>query len=208
MCHVPKRPIRPVSKTYYSAVLSASNPLPARPARIAVAGVSGSGKSTLARRIATLLDLPYTEIDGLFHGPGWTRQPTFEADIDALVTSDGWVTEWQYGDARPLLSAHADLMVWLDLPYPIVLSRVVRRTLRRRLRREVLWNGNQEPPLHTFFTDSEHIVRWSIKTRHLYDERLPVVAAEYPELPIVRLRSQREVERWLGEVERSAASGG
>jgi len=181
-------------------VLSATDPLPYRPSRVAIAGVSGSGKSTLARRISAALDLPYTEMDALHHGPGWTVQPTFEADVDALATREGWVTEWQYEYGRPRLSARADLMVWVDLPFPITLARVVRRTLRRRFRREELWNGNVEGPLHTFFTDPEHIVRWSISTRNLYDQRIPTLAAEYPELPIVRLRSRRQVDHWVSAV--------
>lgn len=181
-------------------MLSATDPLPSRPARITVAGVSGSGKSTLARRLAALLDLPHTEMDALFHGPGWTQMPTFEAEVDRVVASDRWVCEWQYEYARPLLTAHADLMIWVDIPFRVTLTRVVRRTLRRRLRREELWNGNREGPLHTFFTDPEHIVRWSFSTRNLYDERIPAVAAERPDLPIVRLRSSSEVDRWLTEV--------
>lgn len=58
-------------------------------------------------------------------------------------------------------------MVWLDLPYRVTLTRVVRRTVRRRLRREVLWNGNQEGPLRHVLTDPGHVVRWSISTRHV-----------------------------------------
>ncbi|GAA4744433.1 adenylate kinase [Nocardioides endophyticus] len=181
-------------------MLTATAPLPRRPHRVAVAGVSGSGKSSLSRRIAEVLDLPYTEIDGLFHGADWTKRPEFEADVEAFTAAPGWVTEWQYDFARPLLVERADLLVWLDPPYPMVLQRVVRRTLRRRLRRQELWNGNQEPPLRTFFTDDEHIVRWSIRTRHLYDERIPVVAAQRPDLTIVRLGSTREVDPWLREI--------
>ncbi|WP_243057782.1 AAA family ATPase [Nocardioides sp. SR21] len=178
-------------------MLSATDPLPVQPSRVAVAGVSGSGKSTLARRIGALLDLPYTETDSLFHGPGWTRMPTFEAEVQRLADSDRWVCEWQYDDARPVLLARADLMVWVDPPFPVTLTRVVRRTVRRRVRREELWNGNREGPLRAFFTDPEHVVRWSISTRNVYDERMPVVVAERPDLPIVRLRSSREVETWL-----------
>lgn len=178
-------------------MLSATDPLPARPSRIAIAGVSGSGKSTLARRLSALLDLSHTEMDALFHGPGWTKMPTFEADVQRLVASDRWVCEWQYDYARPLILERADLMVWVDPPFPITLGRVVRRTVRRRVRREVLWNGNREGPLHAFFTDPEHIVRWSIGTRNIYDERMPVVAATRPDLPIVRLRSAREIETWV-----------
>lgn len=179
-------------------MLGFDDPLPHRPRRIAVAGVSGVGKTTLGTRISEVLGIPHAEIDALFHGPGWTPRSEFLDDVRALIEEDAWVTEWQYSDARPLLTARADLLVWLDLPFSTVtLPRVVARTLRRRLGREPLWNGNIEPPLHTFFTDPEHIVRWSISTRGNYRERLPVVAAERPELPIVRLRSTREVERWL-----------
>ena len=181
-------------------MLGARDPLPHRPRRITVAGVSGSGKSTLARRLGEVLDLPYSELDGLYHGPGWTPRSTFADEVAAITAGERWVAEWQYDAARPLLTARADLFVWVDLPYPVVLGRVVRRTLRRRLRDEELWNGNREAPLRTFFTDPEHIVRWSISTRKLYDERVPAVAAERPDLPVVRLRSARDVDRWVTEV--------
>jgi adenylate kinase family enzyme len=186
-------------------MLGAHDPLPRRPRRVTVAGVSGSGKSTLARRIGEVLDLPYTELDGLYHGPGWVPRPTFAAEVEHLTAGERWVTEWQYDDARPLLTARCDLFVWVDLPYPVVLGRVVRRTVRRRLRAEELWNGNREAPLHTFFTDREHIVRWSIRTRNLYDERVPGVVAERPGLPVVRLRSARDVDRWLVDAVRPLA---
>jgi hypothetical protein len=57
------------------------------------------------------------------------------------------VTEWQYSLVRGILAERADLLIWLDLTRGVVMWQVVRRTLRRRLRREVLWNGNIEPPL-------------------------------------------------------------
>lgn len=163
-----------------------------RPRRVVVEGVSGVGKTTLAGRIGEVAGIPHTEIDALFHGPSWTPRPEFLDDVQALVASEAWVTEWQYSAARSLLTARADLLVWLDLPFATVtLPRVIARTLRRRPGREQLWNGNIEPPLHTFFTDPEHIVRWSISTRNNYRERIPAVPAD---LPVVRLRTVREVE--------------
>jgi hypothetical protein len=83
------------------------------------------------------------------------------------------------------------------------MHRVIRRTLRRRVRREVLWNGNQEPPLRTFFTDDEHIVRWAWSTRSSLrglDERL---ASEAPHLVVVRLRSRAQVEDWFQRLPRA-----
>lgn len=119
-------------------------------------------------------------------------------DVRELVSAEAWTTEWQYSSARPLLAEHADLVVWLDPPFlAVTLPRVVRRTLRRRLRREVLWNGNIEPPLHTFFTNREHIVRWAISTRNKHRMLVGQLALDRPDLRIVRLRSPREVEAWL-----------
>lgn len=188
-------------------VLSFDDPLPARPARVLVAGVSGVGKTTLAARIAEIVDAPHTEIDGLFHGAEWMPRPEFLDDVRALVDRSSWTTEWQYSSARALLASRADLLVWLDLPFvTVTLPRVVTRTVRRRVRREVLWNGNLEPPFRTFFTDREHIVRWAISTRRTYVTRIPQLEAERPDLTIVRLRSPRAVERWLTGPLRAAAA--
>ena len=179
-------------------MLRFDDPLPRRPERVLIAGVSGTGKTSLARRVAEALGIPHTEIDGLYHGPGWVPRPDFLEDVRSLAAGESWVTEWQYATARPMLAARADVVVWLDLPFlTVTLPRVVRRTIRRRMRREVLWNGNQEGPLHTFFTDREHIVRWAWSTRNTYRVRVPGLELEYPHLTVVRLQSQRQVDSWL-----------
>lgn len=178
-------------------MLTATDPLPHRPRRVLVAGVSGTGKTTLAARLSPLLGVAHTEVDALFHGPGWVPRPEFLDDVRTLVAQPGWVTEWQYATARDLLADHADLLVWLDLPFRVTLGRVVRRTVGRRLRREELWNGNREAPLHRFLLDREHVVRWAISTRHKYAELVPEAAGARPRLVVVRLRSRRDVEDWL-----------
>ena len=178
-------------------ILGAGAALDPRPARVLVAGTSGSGKTTVAGRVAQALGAPHTEIDALFHGPGWTPRPSFEADVRALARQPSWVTEWQYSAVRPLLAARADLVVWLDVPWPVTMGQVTVRTLRRRLRREQLWHGNVEPPLWTILTDREHIVRWAWTTRAATASRVHDLLRQRPELPVVRLRSRRDVRRWL-----------
>jgi adenylate kinase family enzyme len=173
------------------------DPLPSRPRRILVTGTSGSGKTTLAAALATRLGIPHTEIDALYHGPGWVPRPEFAADVAALAATEEWITEWQYSPVRPLLLARADLLVWLDLPRWRVMRQHVRRTLRRRLRRVELWNGNVEPPLWTILVDRDHIVRWAWRTHPKTAARVLTVLAS-PEAPtVVRLCSRREVRGWL-----------
>lgn len=188
--------------------MTAGDPLPRPPRRIVVAGVSGVGKTTLARRIAQAADVPHTEIDGLFHGRDWTPRTAFLKDVADLASTEAWVMEWQYAGARPLLAARADVLVWLDLPFwTTTFPRVVRRTVRRRVRREVLWNGNIEPPLRRILTDREHIVRWAVSTRRKYRDQIPLLDEGTFGLSVVRLRSNRDVERWMnGPLARAVAS--
>ena len=179
---------------------SATKPLPDRPRRVLVAGVSGVGKTTMARRLAAAWALPYTEIDALFHGPQWVPRESFDDDVAALVAAPAWVTEWQYATARPVLAAHADLLVWLDLPFRVTLARVIRRTLNRARTGETLWNGNVEPGLWHAFTASEGIVVWAVRTRGKYRREVPLLEAQHPSLVVVRLRTQREADDWFDRV--------
>ncbi|MDI9931992.1 AAA family ATPase [Rhodococcus sp. IEGM 1354] len=170
-----------------------------RPSRIAVAGTSGSGKTTLSARIGSVLGIEHIEIDALFHGENWTPRATFEQDVDEFITRPAWVTEWQYSVVRDRLADRADLCLWLDLPRRTVMRQIVFRTLRRRVGRTVLWNGNIEPPLHRIFLDREHVVRWAWNTHSLTAERVRRLNVRRPDLTIVRFRSHAEAARWLAD---------
>jgi adenylate kinase family enzyme len=178
-------------------LLDAVASLPVRPRRVLLAGTSGAGKTTLASRVAALLDLPHIEIDALFHGPGWTPRDSFESEVHRFSAGSCWVTEWQYSQVRAILAQRADLLVWLDLPRALVMQQVIRRTVRRRLSRQVLWNGNREPPLWTILTDPEHIVRWAWTTHDKTATRVAALLQQRPELVVVRLISRSNIERWL-----------
>lgn len=126
-------------------MLTADVPLTGMPQRITVAGGSGTGKTTLCNRIAELVGYPRVEIDSLHHGPKWTRRESFVADVERYTSGPQWVIELQYREVRPLLLERADTLLWLDYPTSVQMTRLMRRTLRRRLLRQELWNGNQEP---------------------------------------------------------------
>lgn len=166
--------------------LRAVDPLPHHPRRVLVAGCSGAGKSTVAAALADRLGIPYHELDALRHGPGWVPRAEFAADVAAFAATECWITEWQGAAVRPLLLARADLVVWLDLPRRRVFGQLLRRTVRRRVRRIELWNGNVEPPLWTVVTDPEHVLRWACRPTGA------ISAACGSCLPTARLR------RWSG----------
>jgi adenylate kinase family enzyme len=168
---------------------------------VLVAGVTGSGKTTLSDRLARLWNLRHVEIDGLFHGEDWTPRPQFLDDVRAFAGEDRWVTEWQYTSKGTdgILAPRAQLVLWLDYPYRVVRTRLLRRTLSRSILRTRMWNGNVEKPIWRMFRrdPEENILVWQTRTLHKWDERMPVAAREFPHLTIVRLRHPRETERWL-----------
>ena len=177
-------------------LLGPRDPLPRRPDRVLVAGTSGAGKTTLARVVARTLEIPCVELDALFHGPGWTPRPSFEADVHRFAAMPAWVTEWQYTRVRDLLADRADLLVWLDLSRARVVRSVVARTVRRRLRREVLWNGNVEPPLRRVLSEPDHIVRWAWSSHPLTAPRVAALQVRRPDLLVVRLGTRAAVADW------------
>ncbi|MGV8872167.1 MAG: AAA family ATPase [Rhodococcus sp. (in: high G+C Gram-positive bacteria)] len=167
------------------------------PTRIVVAGTSGSGKTTLAARLGSILGIEHVEIDSPFHGPNWTPRATFERDVDEFLARSSWVTEWQYSAVRERLVDRADLFLWLDLPRRTVMRQIIVRTLRRRIGRLELWNGNLEPPLHRMFFDRDHIIRWAWRTYPRTSQRVHRTSASRPELTIVRFRSHADVDTWV-----------
>jgi adenylate kinase family enzyme len=167
-----------------------------------VIGNSGSGKTTLARRIAAALDVPQLELDAIHWQAGWAANPTFLEDVSALTAGSGWVVDGFYPAVRPMLTERADVLVWIDPPAALILWRVTVRTVVRRLRRVELWNGNVEPPLHTFFIDDEHVIRWAASTLTLHGPRVRAALAANPGLQLVRLRSAADADRLLARLRR------
>lgn len=168
--------------------------------RVAImASASCSGKTTLGRELARRLDAPFHELDALNHGPNWAQATAEElrARVEPLLEAERWVVDGSYrSKLGDLVLERADLVVWLDLPRRVWLPRLLRRTLGRIVRREELWNGNRETLWNGFFA-RDSLLRFALRTYPQRVRRYPVDLGRYN---LVRLRSPREVDRWLGEV--------
>ncbi len=173
--------------------------------RISVVGTCGSGKTTTARALATRLALPCVELDALSWGPNWTQRPddVFRASLVRAVAGQRWVIDGNYSKTRDLVWARADTVVWLDYAFPRVFAQLVRRTFRRALRREVLWQGNREQLGRQFFS-RDSILLWAFKTHWRRQREYPDLLArpENGRLLVVRLRTPRQTRAWLAEVRR------
>jgi len=102
------------------------------PRRIMIMGPPGSGKSTLARQLGDALSLPVAHLDALHHAPGWLPRPRadFYADVARVVAQPCWVIDGNYTSASAGRLARADLVVLLDLPRHITMTRLLKRIAR------------------------------------------------------------------------------
>src|SRR3954447_13151300 len=131
--------------------------------RIVVVGTSGSGKTTLARQLAARLNLPHVELDALYWGPNWTPREDFAQRVESAISQGNWVVDGGYAIVRHIIWPRADTIVWLDFPMRIVFMQVLRRSLIRGFRREMLWGGSRESIWKQFCT-RESILLWVIQT--------------------------------------------
>jgi adenylate kinase family enzyme len=164
--------------------------------RILVGGISGSGKT-----ISTRLNLPFVEIDSLFHGPGWTERPEFVEDVRCLTDEPTWVIDsYGYSCVREILLSKADTLIWLDFPRWQIMPRVVNRSVRRALSKEILWNGNIE----TFkgFIQPEHPIRWAW-SQHAPRRKLIgnlLTNPTYNHIQVIHLKNIRTARIWFRDL--------
>ena len=171
--------------------------------RIVVHGVTGSGKSTLAARLSGLTGIPLVPVDDLLWRPGWVQLGP-EEQVEAIrpvLERPEWVMDAAWGATRPLVLTRADLVVALDLPRWVSLSRLLRRTAVRLVTREAVCGGNTETWRATFSRDS--ILVWHARSFASKRAQTQRWATDAGPPAVVRFGSPAQVEAWLRTLERS-----
>jgi adenylate kinase family enzyme len=143
--------------------------------------------------------VPHVELDALFWKPSWEETPSdeFKERVSVAIGTDGWVVDGNYRSKLGMLVLdQADVVVWLDLPLTVTMRRLFRRTVRRVRTREELWGTNVDSWRGAFLS-RDSLFWWQLKTHFRWRRRLPQTLATYP---VVRLRSTREVERYLVDI--------
>lgn len=164
----------------------------------------------MARGIAARIGASVVELDSVFWvGPGWThRSPDdFRAEISRVAAGDRWVIDGNYGSVQDLVWSRADTVVWLDPPRSAVMWQVVKRTVRRVVTREELWNGIREPWSNLYAPlGSDSIIKWSWTQHAELRRRYPRAMADpaNAHLTFHHVHSREEAAALLARVEQVA----
>ena len=170
--------------------------------RIHVIGNSGCGKSTLGAELAELLGVSFVELDALNWEPNWvglnaTDPERFLHRIRVATAGTGWVAAGSYSEfCERGFWPRLQTVVWIDLPMPLLLWRVLVRSWRRWRSGELLWGTNYErffPQLK--FWDQQSLVWWIVtqqarKRRNMLSH---VTDRRWRHIRFVRLGSRDEV---------------
>ncbi|CAN5756324.1 AAA family ATPase [soil metagenome] len=173
--------------------------------RVIVIGSSGSGKSTLGEELAARMGVPFIELDALHWEPGWRMADTevFRNRVREAIEPVSWVMAGNYTSKQQDVSwPEADTILWLDLPFPTVMNRIIRRCWQRHRDQQDLWGtGNREnfwDHLKLWDTD-ESLISYTIKThrsrRRLFESY--TLDPQWSHITFVRLWSPEAVDHFL-----------
>ncbi len=183
--------------------------------RIHVMGNTSAGKSTLAARLAHALDVPFVELDALNWEPGWvglnaTNPVEFERRIREATAGDGWVVDGSYtGFSQRVFWPRLETVVWLDLPLPQILLRVLVRSWRRWRSQELLWGTNYERfwPQLMVWRKEDSLVWWAVTQQRRKRRSMLgyMVDPRWAHIHFIRLTSSGEIESFTRAVESALA---
>jgi adenylate kinase family enzyme len=178
----------------------------AKPRRTIVVGNTCAGKSTFAAALAAHLSVPSVDLDALYWQPNWqpTERETFRHRVDVATSGPGWVLAGNYESQRDVSWPRAEAVVWLDLPLPRILARVVKRTVKRWWTGEVLWGTNRERGFDHLKLWDEHssLVTWAIRHHEPRRRQMRTAMrdARWRHLEFLRFPSTELAYAWLARL--------
>jgi adenylate kinase family enzyme len=158
--------------------------------RIVVLGCAGSGKTTLAQRFGERTGAPVISLDAIWQ-PQWTTDdvPNFRILMKQAHAGESWISDGNFAVATfDLRLPRATLVVWLDRPKLFCAWRAITRVFQPGEDHRI---GGLAKVLR-FIWSFDRINRPLIETQRI---------AHGPNVPVCRLKSNREIAAFLASAE-------
>jgi adenylate kinase family enzyme len=173
--------------------------------RVIIIGSSGSGKTTLARELAAKLDIPHTELDSIYHQQNW--QPSSDVDFTAAARAIAETPAWilcgnYYAKIGATVWPRADVIIWCDYSFGLVLGRLLRRTIYNCFTKRELWNGNRES-FYTNFLTNKSVIAFMVRKWKEQNRRYDAIFRSPKQLAgveLIRLAHPREAQDLLDKL--------
>ncbi|MDA1074679.1 MAG: adenylate kinase [Proteobacteria bacterium] len=178
--------------------------------RIHIIGNSASGKSTFGATLARQTNLDLVELDALNWLPDWvglnaTDPAELERRFAEATLGNRWVAAGSYREfAERTFWDRVQTVIFLDLPLPQLLWRVIRRSWKRWRSHELLWGTNYENFWQQLavWKKEDSLVWWIINAQrgkrdaYVRDQGDP----RWAHIRFIRLTSSREINAFLDQL--------
>jgi len=171
--------------------------------RIHIFGTPGSGKTTLARQLSTKLIIPHIEIDTLYWQSNWTHlsKPSLYKQIKKIVDQPNWIADGDYQELITFIWSKADIVIWLDYPISLALSRLLKRGIRAAITKQNLWNSGNHETLTQLFGPTTFIRRTHRSYAHKHNFYTKAIRqATFAKTRFYRFTSPMGVHQWLNQL--------
>lgn len=167
--------------------------------KIWIVGSPGAGKSYVADRLSASLGTEVVRLDEIFWHPSWTKRGLSEVQnsLAERLAADAWIIDGDYPELAPFLRGLVGTLIWLDMPFPLLLSRILSRTTTRIRTRANVCGGNTETVRKLFTLDSMPIYLCRTYVSRRSQLRSLAQELQMAGAVVLRLRSRRQVEEFL-----------
>ncbi|NUW41992.1 topology modulation protein [Nonomuraea rhodomycinica] len=160
--------------------------------RIAIIGCGGSGKTTVGRQLAALIGAPVTHLDAVYYDAGWNplAAEEFAALQEKLVARPQWVIDGNYASTLHIRLAHADTVIFIDIPPLVCLWGILQRRLR--------YHGGQHAAHGVYDRIHWGFIRYVLGYRRRMRPEIRALIEEHaPRARVITLTSRRAARRFL-----------
>ena len=112
--------------------------------RVIVIGCPGSGKSTVSRALHNKTGIPLYHLDMMYWNADKTtvEKSVFLERLSAVLETDEWIIDGNYGSTMELRMAACDTVIFLDYPLDVCLDGIKER--RGKPRSDMPWIETEE----------------------------------------------------------------
>jgi len=162
--------------------------------KVLIIGSSGAGKSTLAKRLSAKTNLKVIHLDKIYWKPNWVEpeKDEWKKTLEKFLDDDEGIMDGNYSDTLDLRILACDTVIFLKMPPAVCVYRVLKRVAfsYRKTRPDMAEDCPEK-------FDWEFI-KWIWDFSNRSKPKIEKLLKQYEnEKTIIRLKSKREVEKFL-----------
>lgn len=162
--------------------------------KVLIIGSGGAGKSTFARRLGEVLKVPVLHLDKLYWKPNWQEPPKdeWQKTLENELKKDEWIMDGHFGGTLELRLKYCDAAIFLDLPRTVCIYRALKRWVK-------YYNTNR-PDMTVGCNEKVDLefLGWLWNFPTIKKPKIAKTLSQFEkEKKIIRLRSQKEVEKFF-----------